>query len=247
MGIKNWLKNNFGSKKIEVPHSANKWLDVSLVVYLNKKNTKKEAKDLAEGMANIILNTKAVFSKDGTFQGCINPHLGINALMTYDGGKEWNLREITRPFIPVVESFNKASRKWKVTLAPLKENGQLNLYSIYNLYYDMFILAQAMQWVLEKYNIEVLKHHSTGGGSMSTVFIDGKPAIEQHDGIMLYKYFIQDRLASSQASSDIDKELFREDVHFYIKSIKEQNKKIKNKKAEKWLNEVDKILSKYKG
>ena len=148
MGIFNWFTKK--EKLNEIPETADKWIYISFVAYYDGKLKKKEVNKIAENMAMIVLNTQAVFSLKNEFQGCINPYLNIDALMTYDGGKEWTLRKISRAFVPIV---NKEKDKWKITLTPLKENGKQNLYSLPNLFYDMFILAQANKWILEKCDI----------------------------------------------------------------------------------------------
>lgn len=242
MGIFNWFTKK--EKAINIPTTAHKWIRVSFVVYYDKKIKKESIEKVANDMVMIIQNTKAVFNNKNEFLGCINPYLNINALMTYDSTKEMTLKEISHNFIPLISKVKErhGQDEWKIIITSLKENGEPNLYSLPNLYYDMFILAQANKWIIERHDIEInLNKEQTS--SFDIKMFDGHPLIDFKEPLLKFEYLVSKRIEEYEKMPELDRIVFGEDFYKMIDRIREVSKKINlNKEQKEWWIKVEKML-----
>lgn len=208
---RSFIKFDEKSKR-EESHEGLKWIHVSLVVYF--EGTKKQILEIAEDITNIINNTHSVMNLKGQVYGYINPYLGLNVpsgmcikkgriknvpLLVSDSPKELIISSLTRPFYPIIE---KTGERWKLIFVPEKtsKKDKTNLYSIENLSYDLWILAGASNLICERYGVIIGEERP----SYTPIMIDGLPAIELHDHLLVIRYFVHDRIANARKNPELD-------------------------------------------
>lgn len=203
---------------------ANKWLYVSLVINLGEGHADKEVNEITEDMANIVNNTHSVLNSENKIIGLVNPHLGINYVSRFeskqgkiipqplivDKQKKIILGNLTRRFYPKIEKYGK---DWIVTILPLKEPNldKIDLYSLENLNYDLWILAGSSDFICYKYNLEL----SNEFVSYTPLMEDGEPVIERHDHLLVIKYRIENRIEFSKQNLALDKKVIGNDFDVF--------------------------------
>jgi hypothetical protein len=240
MGLISWLKGK--DEEFEFINSKDepKWINVFLTINFGKLSRKRVA-DIAIEILEIFVNAKAVYNSRGEYLGCINPRLDQNSLTTY--GKitnELRYETISRGFIPEIKEVDGNTK----LIFFNKEK-----YSLPELYTDLFILWDICESLLEIY----IESEDKGTiPSFNPIFIDKKPAIENLEKLLKFRYKVEDRLKYGEGrSKKIDKLCLGSSIQEYLDTIKDnklldKNNKLDKKKSEevkKWISEVEKLIN----
>lgn len=209
-----------------------KWISISLVIYFT--GTKKEIEKITEDILDIINNTHSILNSKGELRGHVNPYLGINLASGFIKEKG-SIRHVTslypitripahsylipdsmakdqivtldlsRPFTGIIKKMDKDN--WKLTFVPIKTNKEdkTNLYSLPNLHHDFWELAAASDFICEKYNIAISQEEPT----FNPLILDGAPALEFHDHLIIITYHLHDRVVSAQDYPELDDAVFK--------------------------------------
>jgi hypothetical protein len=239
MVLMSWIRGK--DEEIEFINYENepKWINVFLTINFGKMPKKKVA-EIGMEILEIFINAKAVYNSKGEYLGYINPKLNQNTLLTNNKiTKEMSYKTISQPFAPEIK----------------QENGDTKLiffhykkYSLPELYKDLFILWNICENILELYIKEGDKGTTP---SFNPIFIDKKPAIENLEKLLKFRYKVEDRLKyGEERNKKIDKLCLGSNIKEYFDTIKknellDRNVKIDKKKSEeirRWLKEVEKLL-----
>jgi len=208
------LKNLFSKRKQkDVFPDYLKWIDVSFVVCI--QGTKREIEKIAEDITNIINNTHSVANKKGEIVGYVNPYTNFN-IVSVSQNKNGNIKNIpnlyadvgntpillniSRNFYPVIK--NNGSQ-WRLTFIPekVKSEDKTNLYSFENFNIDLWMLAGASNIICEKYKIPITEERMT----YKPILLDGIPALEVHDHLLIIKYHVIDRIKFLRKNEKLEK------------------------------------------
>jgi hypothetical protein len=216
------------------------WIKVFLTINFEKLSRKRVA-DIAIEILEIFVNAKAVYNSKGKYLGYINPKLNQNSLIIYNKiTNEMRYETLSKGFIPEIKDV-----KGDLKLI-FSNNGK---YSLPELYKDLFILWNICESLLGLY----LNGEDKGTiPSFNPIFIDKKPAIENLEKLLKFRYKVEDRLKYGEGrNKKIDKICLGSSIKDYLNTIKknellDKNTKLDKKKKEevsKWIKEVEKLTA----
>lgn len=236
MGFWDWLTGKKDDEFINLKDEK-EWIQVELSLYLEGSDDEKEFYSYLD-IVEIFLNARAVYDSEGQYLGYINPKLNKNFVYTRNSSKGYITRELSKRFLPETKEVN---GKMKLTFT---HKGKYSLPALYN---DLFILWNICDDILRIY----LKDNGTPA-TFNPIFIDNKPAIENLEKLLKFRYKVQDRLEYGEKRNkfitekclggSIEKFLYKVKRNkFYSKDTKLS--KAKAKEVEKWIKEVEALLN----
>lgn len=239
MGLVSWLKGKDEETEFINSKNEKEWIKVFLTINFGRVSRKKVA-DIAIEILEIFVNAKAVYNSKGEYLGYINPRINQNTLLTNNKiTNEMRYETISKPFAPEIKEVNGNLK----LIFTHKEK-----YSLPALYKDLFILWNICENLLELY----INNEDKGTiPSFNPIFIDKKPAIENLEKLLKFRYKVEDRLKYGEGRNrKIDKICLGSSIKDYFNTAKnnellDKDIKLDKKKSEevkKWINEVDKLL-----
>lgn len=233
-----WIKGK--DKEINFINSKGEkeWIQVFLTINFGKLERKRIA-EIAVDILEMFVNAKSIYNSNGEYLGYVNPKINQNAILTYNKiTKELRYDTISKPFFPEIKEINGNSK------LIFTHKGK---YSLPSLYKDLFILWNICEEILKLY----VKDKGTAP-TFNTIFIDNKPAIENLEKLLRFRYKVEDRLNyGERRNKEITKKCLSANVKDCLNSVKKEEFHIKNTKLDKnksnevkrWIKEVENLLS----
>jgi len=226
---------------------SKKFIKIYFKVVLNKNLKKEEVEEIAEKILLIMINTQGIWTGK-EFIDTINPYLNKNAVMGNNlTGRGMLVRTLCKSFLYKIKRH--PSKDWIIEISPKNKSGKIELYSLFELNNDYFILGDINNYILEQ-----LKWDGKGD-TFNPIFIEEKPAIERKVGnIFRIEYKVEDRIKYGKNIDEDFDEFLGAQTDEYFRIVKkgiflDKNIKLskeKEKDINRWIKEVEKLIGEEK-
>jgi hypothetical protein len=187
-----------------------KWITLYFSIYFRKvPNDREGIEKIAIDITSIINNTHSLFTENGDFLGCVNPYLRIDTIFSESGERPHLKMDLEKIFKCSIREYQD---QYQLIIHPTKENSEeIDLYSLENLCYDMYILGHASDFIANRYQIKVHTIESTFNPEiMSDIPGYGKnvPFISHFTRLLVYRYPVKERFEFQKQKPILDTWLF---------------------------------------